>query len=70
MIERIKTVADLLDALERGKIGYAAAMEWLGIDTFMDLMEIAHINGRVLPGHKPGKVSKETIELLREACAR
>lgn len=46
MIERIKTVADLLDALERGKIGYAAAMEWLGIDTFMDLMEIAHINGR------------------------
>lgn len=53
MIERIKTVADLLDALERGKIGYAA-MAWLGIDSFMGLMEIAHINGRVLPGHKPG----------------
>ena len=66
----IKTVADLLDALERGKIGYAAAKEWLGVESFMDLVHIAHINGRILPGHKPGRVSKETVTLLREACTR
>ena len=70
MTVEARTVAELLDALERGKIGYKAAMQWLEIDSFYDLLDTAHLNGRVLPGHKSTRVSRETIELLREACAR
>jgi hypothetical protein len=60
-----KTVSELLDLLERGKVGYAYAMDFLDVDDLADLFEIVRFNGRRLPGHRPGYVSPETVDLLR-----
>jgi hypothetical protein len=64
------TVADLLALLERGRVGYSYAMRWLGIDSLDELWEIAALNGRRLPGHKPSPIAPETIELLRSLPRR
>ncbi len=39
------TLADMLDKLERGRIGHAQAMRWLGVDNYSALVEIVHANG-------------------------
>jgi hypothetical protein len=59
------TLADVLKKLEKGKIGHTAAMQWLNIDSLNDLVEIMHVNGRLMPGHQPMRVSKETRALLK-----
>ena len=60
------TLAELLDKLEQGRIGHAEAMRWLGIDSINELVEIVHLNGRQMPGHRPMPISPETRELLRK----
>ena len=60
------TLAELLDKLERGRIGHREAMQWLGVDSYNALVEIVHANGRQMPGHRPMPVSAETRALLRE----
>jgi len=60
------TLAELLGKLERGRIGHTQAMEWLGIDSYRELVEIVHFNGRRMPGHKVKRVSPETLSLLRQ----
>ena len=47
------SVADVLERLEKGKIGHRAAMEWLNVSSYGDLVEIMHVNGRLMPGHQP-----------------
>jgi hypothetical protein len=66
-IERGKgrTLVDLLEALEKGKIGHTAAMEWLGIESLNELCDIMYANGRVMPGHQDMEIAPETLELLR-----
>jgi len=59
-------VADVLDRLERGKIGYHRAMDWLEIESYHELVEIMHLNGRIMPGHQEMEVTPETLALLRE----
>jgi hypothetical protein len=59
------TLADLLDKLERGRIGHSEAMRWLGVDSYAALVEIVHANGRQMPGHRAGPVGAETRALLR-----
>ncbi len=59
------TLADMLDRLERGKIGHGEAMRWLGIDSYNELVEIVHANGRQMPGHRPMPISAETRAILR-----
>ncbi|HLY57767.1 MAG TPA: hypothetical protein VKS60_19545 [Stellaceae bacterium] len=59
------TLAEMLDRLEGGRIGHAAAMRWLGIDSLNELVEIVHLNGRQMPGHRPMPVAPETRALLR-----
>jgi hypothetical protein len=58
-------VADVLERLEKGKIGHRAAMEWFNVSSYADLVEIMHANGRLMPGHQPMKVSPETRALVR-----
>jgi hypothetical protein len=60
------TLAELLDKLERGRIGHGQAMRWLGVDSYNELVEIVHANGRQMPGHRPTRVDDETRALLRE----
>lgn len=59
------SLADVLKKLEKGKIGHAAAMAWLNIESQDDLVEIMHANGRLMPGHRPMRVPPRTRELLR-----
>ena len=56
---------DMLERLEKGKIGHTAAMEWLGIESLNQLCDIMYANGRVMPGHQKMDVAPETRELLR-----
>jgi hypothetical protein len=59
------SLADVLEKLEKGKVGYRTAMQWLHITSYNDLVEIMHTNGRLMPGHQPMRVSSETRELVR-----
>jgi hypothetical protein len=47
------SLADVLEKLEKGKIGHRAAMEWLNVKSYNALVEIMHVNGRLMPGHQP-----------------
>jgi len=59
------SVADVLEKLEKGKIGHSAAMAWFNVESYNDLVEIMHANGRLMPGHQPMRVSPETRALVR-----
>ena len=59
------SLADVLERLEKGKIGHRAAMEWLNVSGYDDLAAIMHVNGRFMPGHQPMRVSAETRALVR-----
>ena len=59
------TLVDVLERLERGKIGHSAAMDWLHIDSLNQLADIMYANGRVMPGHQDMEVAPETRALLR-----
>ncbi len=59
------SLADVLEGLEKGKIGHRAAMAWLNIDSQNELVEIMHVNGRLMPGHQPMRVSPATQALVR-----
>ncbi len=62
------TLYDVLEKLDKGRIGHRAAMAWLNIDSRNDLVEIMHVNGRLMPGHQPMRVSDETRALIRAVC--
>jgi len=59
------SLADVLEKLQKGKIGHRMAMEWLNIQSLNDLVEIMHVNGRLMPGHQPMRVSPKTRALVR-----
>jgi hypothetical protein len=59
------SLADVLETLEKGKMGHAAAMEWLNVQSYDELVEIMHANNRLMPGHQPMRVSPETRALVR-----
>jgi hypothetical protein len=60
------SLADVLEKLEKGKIGHRAAMEWLNVESIDALVEIMHTNGRLMPGHQPMRVAPETRQLVRQ----
>ncbi len=64
------SLADVLQRLEKGKIGHHAAMSWLNVTSYDDLVEIMHLNGRLMPGHQPMRVSPETRALVRSIFRR
>jgi len=64
------TLAEMLDKLERGKIGHAAAMKWLGTESLNDLVATVHANGRQMPGHRATAISPETRNILRLVTRR
>jgi hypothetical protein len=59
------SLADVLEKLEKGRIGHRAAMQWLNVSSLDALVEIMHINGRLMPGHQPMRVSPRTVDLVR-----
>jgi hypothetical protein len=60
------TLAEMLEKLERGRIGHTQAMQWLGVDSYNALVEIVHANGRQMPGHRATPLTPETRDLLRQ----
>jgi hypothetical protein len=59
------SLADVLAKLEKGRIGHRLAMDWLNVTSYDDLVEIMHVNGRLMPGHQPMRVTPETRSLIR-----
>jgi hypothetical protein len=59
------SLADVLEKLEQGEIGHGAAMAWLNIGSQHELVEIMHVNGRLMPGHQPMHIAPKTRALLR-----
>ena len=59
-----KSLADILELLEKGRIGHDLAMAWLAIDSLIELTEIMHHNGRSMPGHRPMPIRQATLDLL------
>ena len=59
------SLADVLAKLEKGRIGHSAAMRWLNIESLDELVETMHVNGRLMPGHQPMRVSPETRAVVR-----
>jgi len=41
-LEKGHTLADVLEKLEKGKIGHRAVMEWLNVKRYDALVEITH----------------------------
>ena len=62
-----QSFADVLEDLEAGKIGHSAAMIWLGINSYADLVRIMHLNGRQMPGHRAMVVTPQTRAVLLRA---
>ena len=60
------SLADVLEKLEKGKIGHRAAMEWLNVKSYDNLSwRSLHVDDRLMPGHQPMRVAAETRALLR-----
>lgn len=64
------SLSDVLEKLEKGKIGHRAAMEWLNIKGYDALVELMHANGRPVPGHQPMRAGPKTRALLPDIPAR
>ena len=58
------SLAEVLDKLDKGKIGHRAAMAWLTIESQNELVEIMHFDDRLMRGHQPMRVAPETRALL------
>lgn len=59
------SLAEVFERLEKGRIGHGAAMRWLNVDSLDELVEIIHVNGRLMPGHRPMRVARDTVALVR-----
>jgi hypothetical protein len=59
------SVDDVLDLLERHKIGHRLAMEYFGYERYDDLVQTMHANGRIMPGHQPMRIAPETMAIVR-----
>jgi hypothetical protein len=68
--DRPLTVAELLDRIERGKIGTQAAMDWLGIESYVELVDIVHFNRRKMWAHRATKPPAATVALLKSLPLR
>jgi len=60
------SVADVLDLLEDHKIGHRLAMEYFGYESYHDLVDTMHANGRIMPGHQPMRIAPETMNLIKQ----
>ena len=61
-------VADVIDAVARGRIGHREAMERLGLDSYPQLVDTVHANGRIMWAHRPRRPDAKTMTLLALAC--
>jgi hypothetical protein len=64
------SLADALERLEAGKCGHAAVMEYIGTDSYDELVATMHFNGRTMPGHRKMILTSETMELLSKLSKR
>ena len=58
-------LSDVLRALERGRVGHRAVMDYLRIDSLVRLVDTMHDNGFQMPGHRPMPIPQSTLALLR-----
>ena len=53
-----------LERLEAGKCGHTAVMEYIGTDSYHELVATMHFNGRTMPDHRKMTITPETMKLL------
>lgn len=61
---------DVLERLEAAKCGHRAVMDWLGIDSYHELVATMHFNGRTMPGHRPMAITPQTAALFKQLPKR
>ena len=49
----------------KARSGIARRWSGLTVESYDALVEIMHVNGRLMPGHQPMRVAPETRELVR-----
>jgi hypothetical protein len=67
MIDNDLSGCSLADALERlgaGRCGHTAVMDYIGTDSYHELVATMHYNGRTMPGHRKMIVTDETMAVL------
>lgn len=71
MRDRAMSVADIVEAAARGKMGHSEAIRRLGLGSYGDLVETMRLNGRSLWAHRhtSNAVDDETLTVLALACA-
>lgn len=60
------SLAEVLERLEAGRCGHSAVMAYIGTDSYYELVDTMHFNGRTMPGHRKMIITPETMALLRQ----
>jgi hypothetical protein len=64
------SLADVLERLEAGRGGHRAVMDYIGTDSYHELVATMHFNGRMMPGHRSMILTPETLALLKQLPRR
>ena len=68
MTDQVLMVSDIIEAVAGGRMGHGEAMRRLNLDTYADLVETVHLNGRTMWAHRPVRPDARTKALLAQAC--
>ena len=69
MIDKGMSFADVLDAIEAGRVSRAAAMRWIGCWRYADFLKVLDYNFRALPrGRLPLRPLR--YQIMRNRIAR
>lgn len=61
------TLAEMLDELERGRIGHGEAMRWIGVDSYNELVENRPLQRPADAVAPPDACASGTRSLLRQS---
>lgn len=64
-----KSPSEVFELLEKGLIGHRDVMRYIGTDSLEVLVRTMHLNGRMMPGHQPFKLTRGAWEALLAVTA-
>jgi hypothetical protein len=70
MTMRATTVADIVKAVSRGRMGNREAIEALQLRNYDELVETVHRNGYTMAGHRPMGDRRQNALLIALACGK
>jgi hypothetical protein len=66
----LRSVADLLDAYEDGKLNGGFVMDALRLGSQQELRQVMDLNGRVMPCDRPVPLTDDLMTVLAADCGR